>query len=540
MSAAAVMTTIDNPATEIDANRPAGVFISYASEDHDIAQAVYQSLQALGETVYDRVKIFLDSKSMDGGDEIRTDIKTGLKKSDFLVVLYTGLFKHSHGYTGFEIGFFEALIEEEIAKFGQTSRRIVYLFCGDTPSVGDGILGISINVDGGDLAGTRADYLRRCAQSPDNPDALARFFHEIANRAESRLPPALRDDRDEMERKRGKRRRTVAEDIIPGLKGKMFDSMSTRVTRNTVEQKLIEIELPKPGSDQMFVAMPDDAMLTPHSGTLEIFGISNRIDALTWDEFRNELRSRDALCGASILLAIEQAVISAVSPAIRLDNDQIIKSANDQIYRVLVIRQMDYYNGRKVVHVYFIQKLHRSPLGNNDTSVILGLINVAAKYRFIFIERESLLSVESFMFEPEPVKIQNKVRQLVRELLLIEEESRNLKLDQVAAISAYYGGDEQHLEGAKGMQDRWYVARHALMDAAEKILGVAPASPGFLAANQEWLTVLKSFRQTSEELNSIVTVQALENLKKSFLLRPAAGRARSAAAPGVARVSSRT
>ena len=103
MSAAAVMTTIDNPATEIDANRPAGVFISYASEDHDIAQAVYQSLQALGETVYDRVKIFLDSKSMDGGDEIRTDIKTGLKKSDFLVVLYTGLFKHSHGYTGFEI-----------------------------------------------------------------------------------------------------------------------------------------------------------------------------------------------------------------------------------------------------------------------------------------------------------------------------------------------------------------------------------------------------------------------------------------------------
>ena len=520
--------------------RPAGVFISYASEDHDIAQTIYQSLQALGETVYDRVKIFLDSKSMDGGDEIRTDIKTGLKKSDYLVVLYTVLFKHSHGYTGFEIGFFEALIEEEIAKFGQTSRRIVYLFCGDTPSVGDGILGISINVDGGDLAGTRADYLRKCSQSPDNPDALARFFHEIANRAESRLPPALRDDRDEMERKRAKRRRTVAEDIIPALKGKMFDAMSTRVTRHTVEQKLIEIELPKPGSDQMFVAMPDDATLTPHSGTLEIFGISNQIDALTWDEFRNELRSRDALCGASILLAIEQAVISAVSPAIRLDNDQIIKSANDQIYRVLVIRQMDYYNGRKVVHVHFIQKLYRSPLGNNDTSIILGLINVAAKYRFIFIERESLLSVESFMFEPEPVKIQNKVRQLVRELLLIEEESRNLKLDQVAAISAYYGGDEQHLEGAKAMQDRWYVARRDLMDAAEKILGVAPSSPGFLAANQEWLTVLKSFRQTSEELNSIITVQALENLKKSFLLRPPAGRARTAATSGVARLSSRT
>jgi hypothetical protein len=522
MPAAAVMTAIDNTVTDIDANRPAGVFISYASEDHDIAQAVYQSLQALGETVYDRVKIFLDSKSMDGGDEIRTDIKTGLRKSDFLVVLYSGVFKHSHGYTGFEVGFFEAMIDEEVARTGQTSRKVVYLYCGEAPIVSDGILGISVSVDGGDLAGSRGDYLRKCTQSPDNPDALARFLHEVANRAESRLPPALRDDRDEMERKRIKRRKVVAEDIIPALKGKMFDSMSTRVTRHTLEQRLIEVELPKPASDQMYAAMPDDAALKPHSGTLEIFGISSQIDTMTWGEFRNELRSRDALCGASILLAIEQAVISAVSPAIRLDNDQIIKSANDQIYRVLVIRQMDYYNGRKVVHVYFIQKLHRSALGNNDTSVILGLINVAAKYRFIFIERESVLSVESFMFEPEPAKIQNKVRQLVRELLLIEEESRNLKLDQVAAISTYYGRDDEHLEAAKEMQDRWFAARRDLMDAAEKILGVAPTSADFAPANREWLKTLKSFRHTSEELNSVVTVQALENLKKSFVLAPPA------------------
>ena len=40
----------------------------------DIAQAVYQSLQDLGETVYDRVKVFLDSKSIAGGDEIREKI----------------------------------------------------------------------------------------------------------------------------------------------------------------------------------------------------------------------------------------------------------------------------------------------------------------------------------------------------------------------------------------------------------------------------------------------------------------------------------
>jgi hypothetical protein len=143
---------------------------------------------------------------------------------------------------------------------------------------------------------------------------------------------------------------------------------------------------------------------------------------------------------------------------------------------------------------------------------------VAAKYRFIFIERDSLLSVESFMFEPDPTKIQNKVRQLIRELLLIEEESRNLKLDQVAAISMYFGGDPAHLATAKMLQDRWIAVRVNLMASAEKILGTVPASAEFAAANKEWLATLSSFRLTSEEINSTVAVQALENLKNSFVL----------------------
>jgi hypothetical protein len=492
------------------------VFISYASEDHDIAKAFYQSLQALGESIYDRVKIFFDSKSIDGGDEIRTDIREGLNKSDFLVVLYTGLFKRSHGYTGYEVGFFDKLIEDEVAKSGKTTRKIIYLYCGTPPDVDDGVLGISIDVDVSDLAGSRADYVQKSIQSPDNPDALARTFLDIADRAESRLPPPLLDDRDELDRKRSRRRLAVAEEIIPGLKGKLFDSMCTRVARHSIEQKLIEFELPKPASSQIYVSIPDEAKLTPHSGAFEIFGISQLNDMMTWSEFCTEVRSRDELGGSSVLSAIEQAVISAISPAAPIDNDQIFKTSNDQIFRILVTRQLDYYNGRKVVHVYFIQKLQGNALGNNETSTILGFVNLAAKYRFIFVERDSLLSVESFMFEPDSAKIQNKVRQLKRELFLIEEESRNLELDQVAAISIYFGGDATHLAVAKALQDKWLEARSKLMASAERLLAIPPASVEFGVTNAEWLATLRLFRRTSDEVNSIVTVQALENLKRSF------------------------
>lgn len=517
MALAPVATTApETPAPDFAPYRPVGVFISYATEDHDIAQAVYQSLQTLGETIYDRIKVFLDSKSMDGGDEIRADIRDNLRKSDYLLVLYTGLFKRSHGYTGWEVGFFDGLIQDEAARSDKITRKILYLYCGGLPSIGDGILGIDINVDVADLGESRSDYVQKSVQSTDNPDVLARALLSMADLAESRLPPPLQD-RDALERKRNKRRKAVAEEIIPGLKGKLFDSMSTRVTRYSVEQKLIEFDLPKPAPDQTYVYIPDDAKLTPQSGAFEIFGISQLNSTVTWREFSKEVKSRDMLGGLSVLLAIEQAVISAISPAIRIDNDQILRASNDQIYRVLVTRQMDYYNGRKVVHVFFVQKLQSSALGNNDTSTILGFINIAAKYRFIFIERDSLLSVESFMFEQYSAKIQDKVRQLVRELLLIEEESRHLNLDQVATISMYFGGDPAHLATAKSLQSKWFEARGKLMAAAEKILAIPPASAEFVTANREWLATMQSFRQTSDEVNSIVTVQALDNLKKSFM-----------------------
>ena len=84
----------------------------------------------------------------------------------------------------------------------------------------------------------------------------------------SRLPPALCKDRDELDRKRDKRRKLVAQDIIPNLKGKLFDSMSTRVARYSVEQKLVEFELPKPASDQIYISVPDDAMAETSLGSL--------------------------------------------------------------------------------------------------------------------------------------------------------------------------------------------------------------------------------------------------------------------------------
>lgn len=114
---------------------------------------------------------------------------------------------------------------------------------------------------------------------------------------------------------------------------------------------------------------------------------------------------------------------------------------------------------------------------------------------------------------------------MIHELLLIEDEARDLKLDQVASIALYFGGDPAHIATAKSLQNKWFVARAALMASAAKVLGANPASVEFSAVNTEWLETLASFRRASDEINSTVTLQALENLKKSFSDSGSAGKA---------------
>ena len=141
------------------------------------------------------MKVFLDSKSIAGGDEIREEIRTALKKSDFLVVLYTGVIKQSH-YTGYEVGFFDALIQDEKIKNGQSGRKIVSLYLDHPPNITEDTLGINIKIESRDLGGSREDYVKRSSHSPDDPGELSKFLHQIADKAESRLPPQLTEDRD--------------------------------------------------------------------------------------------------------------------------------------------------------------------------------------------------------------------------------------------------------------------------------------------------------------------------------------------------------
>lgn len=268
------------------------------------------------------------------------------------------------------------------------------MFLDELPEVAGGVQGIDLGISARELSSNRDTYMERVRMSVDH-DPLTRFFNSIADKVEELI---LKDvvDSDTLNRERIERFQAVQK-IVPVLRGEMYDCLSSRVARRSIEQRLITFELPKGRAKEADEAVPDHAIVIQHDKAFELFGIDLNNDKITWREFKEAILARSGKANAATVLAIERAFITAVSPKITRDNEQIIRGLrDDRIYRIIMTQHFDYYDGRKVLHMYLIEALESAIFGDTKTSILLGLINLAAKYRFIFLEPESALSLLSF------------------------------------------------------------------------------------------------------------------------------------------------
>lgn len=488
-----------------------GVFLSYAHEDNDILQAVHRAFEVIRQQTRQQLEIFYDKKSINEGDTFGNTIRDGLRKSDYLIILYTGSYKRSHSYTGFELGYFFSLMDDEIRTSGNTSRRIVSMFVDNPPAIAMEVQGIDLTILPGELSSNRDIYMERVRTNVDK-DPLTRFFNSVADKVEERF----KTDDGTMSKKRLERFQAVQK-VVPVLRGEMYDCLSSRVARRSIQQRLIIFEVPKCGAKEAYEKIPDNTMLTQRGKAFELFGIDLANDTIIWRDFEKVILLHSDNTSGATVLAIKRAFISAVSTKITRDNEQIIRGFTDnRIYRLVVTQHFDYYDGRKVLHMYLIEMLGVATFGYNKTLIILGLITIAAKYRFIFIEPASELSLMSFKIEKKsPKEMQEKVEKLVRELCLIEDESRVHKLDTAASIVMYSQGLSR--EDLEELQKQWYDGRQRLMDVADTILRENPESDEFAERSREWLLALEEFSSVSRKVNSTIALQALENLKEVFL-----------------------
>jgi hypothetical protein len=499
--------------------KPVGVFFSYAREDGDIVDAFYKAFQDLDEIVDGEVVVFRDRTSIEPGRHIGAAIRNALEDSDYLIVFYTGTPKASHSWTGMEIGYFENFIQRDIEGHGSTERKIVSIYFDEPPSSIADLEGISLQIQPSDLSQSRDDYIKALTAASRGQaagDPLTRLLNEIARLAERRSSRNHGQDQARAERRTANRTEKITAEIVPQIKTAMYDCLGGRVARKSIEQRLIEFEVEGPDWRDRSKGIPGNAKLTAHGKAFELFNLAERKEGVSWRDFLNELSSTAGEEASAISRAIERVFDSAVSNVSTVDNDQLVRSPHDQkLYRVLVTRHFDYYNGRKIVNMYFIEKLRKNEFGDQDTSILLAFINVAARYRFIFLEPESELSEEAFISTTKPALLQDKIHRVLQEIVLIEDESKQLKLDSQRARTLLFGRRETIGEAGR-VSEMWDIARLRLFETADKVLKSTPGQPSFSAEVEAWRDALKDFTAMARTINSSMAVRAIDCLKPFF------------------------
>lgn len=504
--------------------RPVRIFLSYASDDEDIVQAFERSFNALN-TMTGNLRTWWDKKSLQVGSSnpLRDEIEENLLLTDYLVILYTGAMKKSHSYTGEELGFFRGLIRADEQKGGKSRRKVIPIYFGERPPVEAGELGINLEISPTRLRMQRSEFQSMVLQAVSDPHNTREYgsvistYQAIAKEADDRLPPESGESsypagqwQDRIER----RNELIRNEIIPVLMRNLYDCFSRRVRRKSVEQKLIQFEIPKEySSTNLTSALPDDTKVTAFGNAFSLFKIADEGDVLRWDDFKSSLQTSIGANAGPTIASIERSAVSAMSPTLDRDDDQIINSPDGVIYRVIITKQFEYYDGSKLAHMYFIPMLRTAILEHSRSAVTLGFVNMATRYRDLFLNPASDLSIMEFQRDSEFAVFSDKVRQVRRQLMLIEDQAHVLGLDQTPAIATYYGSTERDAADICDMSKKWSAVRKNLMAAAEAVLCVKPGDKAEDKTRAAWLTALRAFIDSSNAINVKALSRAIANLE---------------------------
>jgi hypothetical protein len=427
------------------------VFISYSSKDRDIALAISESLKRLEHMIDGAIRVVLDMDDV-AGESFRDTLTSALRYAEFLLVLNSGP-SSSRSFTGFEVGFFNALIQDDLRRSSRTTRRIVtFNFVQSPPIVLDSAFNVDVSIAAEDLRKSRDDYLQSFMQSPQKEDALFRFIHEIARAAKTRISFPGKPDPD---------RFAIAQALMP-LRAALFDSLQTRVVSETMWNGFVKFDLSASASNQS--SIDPDTMVTMNQRAWALFGVSIATSGITWGELKTAIGEE-----TSLLSAMEQIVLDAISTSAHVENERFVQLHRGRALRIVPAQRTDHYDGRKTIQLYLIEPTQRNAFGNRETSILLRIIATSARYRDLF-DRKSPFSPQSFGLARGKERTQDLTRQLIRQLRLLEEEASEVDISSTQVLITIFGNDEGSLSNLIDLMEDRNRARGEFNALAARIL----------------------------------------------------------------------
>ena len=183
-------------------------------------------------------------------------------------------------------------------------------------------------------------------------------------------------------------------------------------------------------------SLPDDATLVGvGSGMpLSIFGVQG--NQVTWEQFKKQTQQNKFQ--DSWIDALTSVVISSMRSQPAVDNSQIVLSHNAMsTYRVILTTGTRYFNGNREFNLYFIEYLRRGDSGDPKTSLLIKGLDLACRFRSLFLEQNSKFSsVGAMLIMADPSKkfaIREFASSVERELNLLHRDALEARLDDPTA-----------------------------------------------------------------------------------------------------------
>jgi hypothetical protein len=389
------------------------IFISYASQDRDIAIAVGEALK--GALHDDFAEINLDKWFMEAGIEFAAQIRKKLEQTDIFIVIFTGTEKESHSFTGMEVGYFMRVMEGR-------PGRMVPLFLKAPPATMSAVHGIGIGFDTKVLNLLPDAFDAQNDIKPEDP--MCTFVLELQQRInEARVSSGFRP---------------VTHDPTAGIKTmrqRIFQILRKKAEISFRPQKQVLFTTTDTEFIKSLPDLPANARLLPDpSGSpMSIFGLSDV--ETTWESFLSSISRSEY--SDTWRHAITSVISSSFPDRINVDNSQVVISADRaKSYRIILTACTKFYDDRREFSLCFVEGLKRKDFGDDDTSLLLKGLDMVCRFRFLLLEGDSEFSGNNILLT-KPSDLPDLAHSLRRELDLLNRDASDAGLHKANVWSRF-------------------------------------------------------------------------------------------------------
>ena len=482
------------------------IFINYASEDLAIAKEVATCFKTALPDFFAEVNF--DKEFLQPGSPFQAQIEAKLQDTDVFIIIYSGAEKRSHGYTGWEVGFFDHIMRTD-----PRQRKKISLYLFGPPAITASEQGIPLGLSTDQLKLNLQQFESSLSVSPDEP--LCREIESwqqvvAANIEKSGFARPQR--RPEQDPARG----------VHNLKLAIFQYLKGTVESVVKPQKQITIRVRGASLEQSSESLPLEAELRPlgaltTGGSMKIFGLSDEV--ITWKKFL-ELTANQPFA-ESWQEAITSVVLSSFPDRVDVDNSQVILASDGRTgYRVILTTATKFYDDFREYNLYFVEMLQRADYGDEDTTHLLKGLEIVCRFRSTFLEPDSDFLGDNVLLT-EAHKLPDLATKLLKELNLMHRDVQAAGLDRPGMWTQYV-----EVEHFKAIADAYRPAESKLRKMIPKIIALRSQDAQLEPLGKEMAEVLTAMQTVVRPENALLLREMAAKLTKIVELQDEASAAR--------------